>query len=406
MLDDGSATADALPEADIDPRYTCVACGERFIPRNKRHVRTCGSKRCQWRAEHIRSRLSLHNVIADHERCARWRESNGAYHNARISLRKRGLLTSETQSRLVTLKGRGMLDTHEALRECGLGALVSSRVETPTLGPVATIAKTRRTRIAPSEPNADAWTLPSPQTHEFIARAAQLVFARDGIPRQRIRDYVGARMLHGVLHHALEVGHSKDRTPFALVLPSAKSGALWFVENTPGLIERLPKSVLVGDDTERLDLSTRVVSRLRAPPARDPGQYRARVIAAGPLVLKKSARVIAKRDRSLPYLHQLQTNPTSLAGTLSCVARRIGLEIDPALIVARVTSHDLDEIEGGLRVGGHWQMGPRRGWVDCLVGTIDLECNAVGRWLLDVAALLGLGSKTSIGLGRVRVEDL
>jgi CRISPR/Cas system endoribonuclease Cas6 (RAMP superfamily) len=44
--------------------------------------------------------------------------------------------------------------------------------------------------------------------------------------------------------------------------------------------------------------------------------------------------------------------------------------------------------------------------IECLVGTIDVECNALGRWLLDVAALIGLGSKTSIGFGRVRVEDL
>ena len=145
VLDD-STTVSAPGEIDIDPRYTCVACGERFVPRNKRHVRTCGDQRCQWRAADNRSRLSLHRVIEDHERSARWRETNGGYHNARISLRKRGLLTSETQARLIALKGRGLLDTGTALRECGLGELASSRYGAVTLGPVATIAKTRRAR--------------------------------------------------------------------------------------------------------------------------------------------------------------------------------------------------------------------------------------------------------------------
>ena len=38
-------------------------------------------------------------------------------------------------------------------------------------------------------------------------------------------------------------------------------------------------------------------------------------------------------------------------------------------------------------------------------GWIAVRCNAPARWLLDCAELLGLGSKTALGFGRVLVES-
>jgi hypothetical protein len=58
----------------------------------------------------------------------------------------------------------------------------------------------------------------------------------------------------------------------------------------------------------------------------------------------------------------------------------------------------------GLAVGGHWQVGDRRGRIACMEGWLAVRCNAPARWLLDCAELLGLGSKTALGFGRLLVE--
>jgi hypothetical protein len=49
------------------------------------------------------------------------------------------------------------------------------------------------------------------------------------------------------------------------------------------------------------------------------------------------------------------------------------------------------------------KVGPVRGWS----GSVVVETNAVGRWLLECAGRgLGLGGRTAFGFGRVRVECL
>ncbi len=405
MLDDHDSheepAVDMSDGGSVLARYTCVGCGAPFVPRTKRHTRTCGAEKCRDRALYLNQRLKLHAVIANQERRERWGTLNAGYQAARASLRKRGLLTSETAARCAALKGQGPLSTEEALRRVGLDALIAATRAKPPINP-----RNGRRLI---EPCADAWRAPSPAMSGAIMHAAQIALSQRGIPRQRVHDFFGARMLHGAIHRVADVGHDYDHTAFSIALPTARGGALWLLASDPSIFERLPRSVLLGGDSEPHDLTVRAVSRIRSPAAREPGQYRARVIAAGPIVIKRSARVMAQRarDKQRPYLHELHKNPTDLAGPLSRVAARIGLQRDPATtIIARVTSHDLEQIEGGVRVGTHWKVGPRAGVIECLVGTIDVECNALGRWLLDVAALIGLGSKTSIGFGRVRVEDL
>lgn len=398
--DDGEP--DAAPSVDIDPRFTCSICGERYIPIGKRHTRTCGAERC---AAQNRYRVERTNEQRYAKAQARWRKSvieHGAYYNARASLRRRGLLTSETAAALLPLKGRGHIEVSAALAMCGLGALARA--------PKTKRAPTPETDLSVSR---DAWALPSPTHDGPLSHAFRLVFSQREQPRLRVRDYYGARLLHGALHRVLNVGHDLDKTPFALVLPSQRERSLWMLTSHEDVIERLlaweSPRVILGDDSEPHDLRIAERSRLRVPPPREPGQYRARVITAGPLVLKKTNRAIAKSEASTRhglYRQQLRTSPTELVGALEHVASRAGVRLDKHTVIARVILHDLDEIEGGVRVGGHWQSGPTRGHIACMVGVIDVECNAIGRWLLDVAALIGLGGKTAIGFGRVRVADL
>ncbi len=415
MLDDAGSTTDPTDDAThgaIDSLFRCSICGAPYVPRNRRHTATCGAIECQHRRIWLAQKSSPEKQAKARERERRALEAHSAYYTARTTLRRRGLLTSETAAALLPLRGQGRMPLHDALARCGLGALLP----TPALPAVATNVKTRRTiLVAPS--TVDAWALPSPALDRHLVTAASLRLTQRGIPRRRVRDHGGARLLHGALHRALNIGHDLDKTPLWLALPTERSGALWLLvapqhesilalPSEPSSGPRLPASVHLGTDDAPHELAIVARTRIKAPAPRAPGQYRARVIAAGPLVIKKSNRLIAKRDRALPYLHQLQTNPTSLDGVIERVAARVGLQIRAEQIIARVIAHDLDEIEGGVRVGGHWRSGARGGVVECMVGTIDVECNAVGRWLLDCAALVSLGGKVALGFGRVRVEDL
>lgn len=67
---------------------------------------------------------------------------------------------------------------------------------------------------------------------------------------------------------------------------------------------------------------------------------------------------------------------------------------DPAIAAANATT-----VSSALKIGYE------RGVVGASWGSLIVECNATGRWLLDCAALVGLGGKTAFGFGRVRVED-
>lgn len=400
VLDDsGSTTTADTPRSEIDSLYRCSVCGAAYVPRSKRHVRTCGDARC-------RSRHAARREAADPARreakAARWRErteQHSAYYTARTVLRRAGLLTPEALARLEPLRGIGRLPVAEALARCGI-----ERPEPPP----------RRARAVPArdpEPTRDAWSLPSPDHTAPIALAVQLRFSQRGIPRQRIRDYGGARVLHGALHRAVDVGHSRAAPAWSLVLPSPRDARLWLVAYRADVLDRLPRSVLLAGDDEPHELAFGLRSVLRAPPARAPGSYRVRVHCETPLVLRRGISRAA-RERGERDPHDLQDAPATISGSLLQVATRIGLAgIAHDHVVTTVRKRDVERVmdddgEDGVRVGSHWRIGEHRGRIACLVGWLDVECNAPARWLLDCAERVGLGAKTALGFGRVRVEDL
>lgn len=381
-------------------RYTCESCGRPFVPRSKRHTRTCGNRHCRDGVAYRDSRRSLHLIVGDQERSRRWHVENGGYWLARISLAKRGLLTYELQAQIETLKGKGPMTTADALRACGLQSKLSARAAgAVSLRAAGPSPRTGRTQFVASVERPPAWSIDSPTFEGTLVHGASLVFARRGETVRRVHDYVGARFLHGALHRHLDVGHSMDETAFSLVLPTKPREALWLITADATLIDRLPTRVLLATDDGPHELSVQARSRFRSPPARHAGQYRVTIEAKGPLVIK------AVRGGKPWQAAALQTNPTELVGSLERVAKRMGLQIDPNHIHAKVLSHSLVALPDGIRVGGHWGSGGERGVIHCMLGSIELECNAVARWLLDCAAIVGLGSATALGFGRITVRD-
>lgn len=136
--------------------------------------------------------------------------------------------------------------------------------------------------------------------------------------------------------------------------------------------------------------------RIRRPAEHAPGAYRVRLETVTPVVIRAAA---GTKTRTEP-------DAGNLASTLgSTLAPRLGLpwirrEELTVRIVEQYTRPWIGKVDGkpgdGPRLGGD---GRFRGWH----GVIDLECDARTRWLLDCAALIGLGGRVAFGFGRVRV---
>jgi hypothetical protein len=239
----------------------------------------------------------------------------------------------------------------------------------------------------------DPWRLPSPEPGGPIAVAVELRCPR-------VRDYGAARLLHAALHAHWQIGHDQQ-SPYALALPRSADPHLWLICLRAELLRRLPERVRIGRDT--VDLLPGLRAILRARPQRPAGEHRAVVRTLSPLVLRQSHSGIAGSHR-----RALQDQPASLVGSLLQVGLRLGLDVRSSDLVADVVSYQLRRVEererDGLTVGGHWQVGDRRGRIACMEGWLAVRCNAPARWLLDCAELLGLGSKTALGFGRLLVE--
>lgn len=269
------------------------------------------------------------------------------------------------------------------------------------------------------------WDLDAPRITQPLLTAVELTLWQCGADRSHLVSFNEAHKLHGALHTALAVGHTSQSAAWSLSLPTPRDRRLWLVTPRADYLDRLPGEVTLFAAPEALNefvprarafwtpaphelrIGHRAV--IRAPKHRAAGEYRVRVFTRTPLVMRKSLssaeRAAGLRDR--PLLDR----PTQLDGLLAHTASWLGLQTPDAAIAAEVTASDLERVydeddEEGVIVGGHWRTGERVGRISGLIGWMDVRCNAVGRWLLDCAERLGIGSRTTIGFGRVRVEDL
>jgi hypothetical protein len=376
------------------------------------HTRTCGARRCRDVVTYRNSRSNPAAIEADRLRCEAWLTKNGGYLLARLSLKKRGLLTPEIEAKLSTLKGQGKLSTHEALERAGLAHLIPSK-QTHAGAAAAATAATVDTEPAT---NAEAWRLASPQYDKPLAYAAELRLLRKGENRSSSVGFVEAVRLHGALHSEMGLAHNRVFRDWTLFLPTPSDRRLWMIARDRSLFEQLPQHIVLAAPSRRLDFDKSMFAAheiklglratLRPPRAREAGQYRVRVQTITPIVMRRD-KYVTKLGRRV---RELYDRIERLVGPLAYVARWLGLDVPEQHIIATVIAQDVERVidrdgRDGIRVGGHWMDGEKRGRIVGLVGWLDIECNAVGRWLLDCAALVGLGARTTIGFGRVRVED-
>jgi hypothetical protein len=427
-MPDGSVT---LPDG-TETVWRCRECGTGFVPRDQRHI-YCG-QRCR---DRVRARQPQ-RVVEARERREQWQHRNRAYHNMAVTLRRRGV-TEQYAAQLEALKGRGTV-SHDELAST-FGAALARRPYSrkhhpspqPTPGSWAQahphvlralawlhehgMQTAERRAVLESVTDAtsfddalsrvgvdrgDPWRFDSPPHDGPLATAVQLrVLTPGGYPARGFDDPFRLRLLHGALHRRLEVGHRAHEAAFAL---RPRAGEVWLVTRDETVLSRLSSHTAVLGSSERVvRVEVGARAKLRPPPARPAGQYRVRVRVVTPLVLKRIELTDGRR------IERLRDAPESLTQHLLRVGDRLRVSHRP--LAAAVVAHDVERVldsDGaeGVRVGGHLRFEHEQGRVAALVGVMDVECNGPARWLLDCAALVGLGGKTAFGFGAVRVEDV
>lgn len=117
------------------------------------------------------------------------------------------------------------------------------------------------------------------------------------------------------------------------------------------------------------------------------GHLRYRIDAITPVIIAATGR----------RLIRLTPDAKSLRPALRRIADRLDLDVPVGNICAEVLSHEVStEV---LPAMGH--MGTIKGWI----GGVRVEVNAVGAWLLKAAETVGLGGRTAMGFGSIRVTE-
>ncbi len=199
-----------------------------------------------------------------------------------------------------------------------------------------------------------------------------------------------AYLLHGLLTAATRQDHDPQHPLWSLVPWTASRtgwGAYLWDDEWLDKLAGLRQVGRVGHTRGEVRFGLPV--RLRTPPPPRRGRSRVRIVTMTP--------VCCRNDGITTY-----TAPTAstLAATLSgTLAARLGIGVPSQNICIEI----IDRHTSAATVHQGPKLRAIRGWE----GMVDLEVNAVARWLLEVAARgPGLGGRTAYGFGAIRLEAL
>lgn len=200
------------------------------------------------------------------------------------------------------------------------------------------------------------------------------------------------RALHGVLSHVWDVPHHGGRAPNFALLPWPVGigwAAQWLCPGAESLPSSLPVHVFNAQRELRLGPPMRV--KYPKQPT-TPGPHRVELRTLTPVVIRTEGvcrphpdtRVLRGALCSSPLLQQ------SLGESVHAD------EVDVQVLDVRTQPVE-------VRVGGKWgTAGMVSGWE----GRVLLSCNAYARYLLSMVELVGMGGRTSLGFGRVRLREV
>jgi hypothetical protein len=239
----------------------------------------------------------------------------------------------------------------------------------------------------------DPWSHPSPTYSSAHLPGGGLVIY---IAPHRSIALPYARSLHGLITDLIGEGHDPRRPLWSLIPWSEGSG--WGVY----LHEERHVARLAGGhfDAKLFEHAVRVsfskpggvlVHRVRVPAPIVPGRYVMRIDAVTPVSVRHTSKPAGT------VVHLVPTGANLLAA-VGEVCRRVGL---PSSVPETARIHLLHRATTPERVYCGDHLGATRGWT----GTVYVEANAPGAWLLELAARVGLGGRTALGFGRIRVTQ-
>lgn len=212
------------------------------------------------------------------------------------------------------------------------------------------------------------------------------------------------RVLHGMITNILDVGHEQTDPTFALV--PWPSGCGWGVYVwREDMVERI-NGLTVGArlDERQVTVTFSPVRRLRVPAVSKRGHRKLIVSTVTPVVIRRQVEN-GKRPGHKKIGYRTEPSGEALANAVGrqFIARLAAhLEDGPVRELFLQTSPLFDLVEkrtdpASVRLR---KIRTIEGWE----GSIVVDTNAAGEWLLRVAALVGLGGRCGFGFGRVRVE--
>ena len=247
--------------------------------------------------------------------------------------------------------------------------------------------ESRRARLRGS-PVGQAWNLGPPVYGEHLPGAV-CTLSVDPRPRWPM-EHRNVRALHGMITAALGTGHGLLDPDFALMPVRSRFGwAVYFWDYADA--ERLGGTDVPAQlFDQRVTLSFGVPWRRKAPKIDKPRGHRLlRIDAVTPVCSQSSGR------------SEIRTCPTTdhiTSALTSNLPRRLRmLDWGAGRLALRLVSHETQP--GTIFLGGKYSV--VRGWI----GSVVVDTNAVGEWMLRCCEVIGLGGRTSFGFGRVEVSS-
>jgi len=232
----------------------------------------------------------------------------------------------------------------------------------------------------------NAWLAGAPPYSSHLPGCTMAV-EFDPVPKWPI-ELRNARGLHGALTALLDIGHV-PRFPLFSLRPVARGWAVhWWHETGSKFANRRVNGALFDRPTT---FKFGPAFRLRAPVVKRRGRQRVRIDTITPVVIRTGG---GKAECVRPSTISMRE---ALTGEW---LQRFGLRYITTQDLARVEVLKVETEPTSIPFGGKY--GTVRGWS----GAVELEVNAVSRWLLELASRVGFGSRTAFGCGVIRVTEL
>ena len=348
---------------DIESLYACAECGSAFVPLRAGQKR-CGNKGCLWayqaRCARAKTRAAWESMTVDCVTCGRTVE--------RTSTSQRTCLSTTCKARANWILHKRDDEAHKAVNR-------------------ERCAKWYAAKRGDGQSLRNPWLLGAPICGAELPGGI-CDFTIEPSPKWPI-DLRNTRALHACMTNVLGISHTKNLADFALV-PGAPwrlyvrdSGVLCAVANGRHEAKLFGRGVVV---------SFGAANPLLTPVVKTRGRRRLTIETLTPVsmrhgVTENGVRVFRSFDA-----------PTSenIASALSGMfLSKLGISMPHERLALNMIGHETKPVT--VPIGGKY------GDVVAWKGTVALETNAVGEWLLRCATMIGFGGRTAFGFGRIRV---